>query len=616
MFNLPSIPNYHALGVLLLTVFALYLFRRDDIPLETSCLAVLLAVIVSFEVFPYTPANASEPLKATQFFAGFGHEALVSVCALMMAGQGLVRTGALEPIGRLLAKIWKSSPTFSMLATLLIGAVLSAFMNNTPIVVLLLPILISVSLRTNTSASGVLMPMGLATLVGGMSTTIGTSTNLLVVSVAADMGMRRLEMFDFLPTAALAASIAIAYLWLIAPRITPERMASMSDSSPRLFTAHLTVKESGYAVNKTLAEVIEHAGGALKVERIQRGEENDTRILPMPDVVLKAGDRLRVSDTPENLKDYEVSIGARLFMGKHAVDDEHPLVAEDQQIAEVVVVPGSPLAGSTLKNVRFIDQFKLVAIALHRGGKAIDLYRKLGNVSLHIGDVLLVQGPRENIAKMKKQGELLVLDATTDLPHSSKAPIALLIMFAIIATAAFGLLPISVSALCGVSLMLLTRCMNWRDASLALSTQVVLIVVASLALGQALLSTGGAEYLAQTFLALFSGAPPVIILSGLMLLLAILTNVVSNNAAAVIGTPIAISVAQQLQLSPEPFVIAVLFGANMSYATPVAYKTNLLVMNAGGYQFSDFVRIGGPLVIIMWIALSFIVPMLHPLSPS
>lgn len=616
MFDLPSIPNNHALAVLILTVIALYLFRREDIPLETSCLAVLLLVTVGFEIFPYVPPAQAERIEATQFFSGFGHEALVSVCALMMAGQGLVRTGALEPIGRVLAKVWKTSPVISLLLTLIVGAVLSAFMNNTPIVVLLLPILISVSLKTKSSASSVLMPMGLGTLVGGMSTTIGTSTNLLVVSVAADMGMRRLDMFDFMPAAAIAGAVAIVYLWLIAPRIIPERTASMSDSSPRLFTAHLTIQEDGYAHGKTLAEVINQAGGHMKVERIQRGEETDTRILPMPDVVLNAGDRLRVSDTPDNLKEYESSIGARLFKGKQMVDDEHPLVAEDQQLAEVVVVPGSPLAGSTLKNVRFIDQFKLVAIALHRGGKAIDLYRKLGNVSLHVGDVLLVQGPRENISKMKKEGELLVLDATTDLPHSDKAHVALGIMASIIFFAALGILPISVSALCGVILMLITRCMSWRDASLALSTQVVLIVVASLALGEALLLTGGADYLAQSFVAVFSGAPPVVILSGLMLLLAILTNVVSNNAAAVIGTPIAISVASQLQLSPEPFVIAVLFGANMSYATPVAYKTNLLVMNAGGYQFSDFVRIGGPLVILMWIVLSFVVPMLHPLTPS
>ncbi|MCO7227120.1 SLC13 family permease [Pleionea sp. CnH1-48] len=613
MTELPSLPNNHALAILLLTVFALYLFRRDDVKLETSCLVVMLMVAVGFSLFPFVPKGESEPLQAIDFLSGFGHEALISVCALMMAGQGLVRTGALEPIGRVLARIWKTSPVLSLLLTLIVGAILSAFMNNTPIVVLLLPILISVSIRTQSSASPILMPMGLATLVGGMTTTIGTSTNLLVVSVAADLGMRRLEMFDFMPAAALAGGIAILYLWLIAPRIIPERKTSLDDSSPRLFTAHLIIVEGGFADGRTLAEVIEQAGGNLKVERIQRGIDSDARILPMPDVRLKADDRLRVSDTPDNLKEFEQAIGANMFVGRQKVDEEHPLVADDQQLAEVVVVPGSPLAGSTLKHVRFIDQFKMVAIALHRGGKAIDLYRKLGNVSLHVGDILLVQGPRDKIASLKKEGDLLVLDSTTDLPHSKRASIALAIMAGIILLAALGILPIAISALCGVILMIMTRCMDWRDASLALSTQVVLIVVASLALGQALLATGGADYLAQSFLAILSGAPPAVILSGLMLLLAVLTNVVSNNAAAVIGTPIAISVAQQLGLSPEPFVIAVLFGANMSYATPVAYKTNLLVMNAGGYHFSDFVRIGGPMVLLMWLVLSFILPILHPL---
>ncbi len=616
MFEFPDIPNYHALAVLLLTVFALYLFRRDDIPLETSCLLILIILAVGFELIPFTPTGKPVPLKATDFFLGFGHEALVSVCALMMAGQGLVRTGALEPIGRILAKLWRKTPVISLLLTLVIGAILSAFMNNTPIVVLLLPILISVSIRTGSSSSSVLMPMGLATLVGGMSTTIGTSTNLLVVSVAADLGMKQFEMFDFFGTAAIAGAIAIAYLWLIAPRIIPFRQATMGDASPRLFSANLTISEGGFADGKTLSEIIERAGGNLNVERIQRGAESTTHILPMPDAQVKAGDRLRVKDTPENLKEFEQLINAKLYVGKQRVDKEHPLTADDQQLAEIVIVPGSPLVGKTLKEIRFIDQFKMVVIAVHREGKAIKQMSRVGNAPIMIGDVLLVQGPRENIATMKQQGELLVLDATTDLPRSQKAGLALIIMVSIILFAAIGIMPIALSALLGVVLMIATRCMNWQEASRALSTQVVLIVAASLALGQALLQTGGADYVAQSFVALMSGAPPTVIISGLMLLLALLTNIVSNNAAAVIGTPIAISVAEQLSLSPEPFVIAVLFGANMSYATPVAYKTNLLVMNAGGYRFSDFLRIGIPLVVIMWISLSFIIPVMHPITPN
>jgi len=604
----PEIPNYHALAMLFLTVLALYLFRREDIRLESSCLAVLILVAIGFEIFPYIQPDGTH-LESIHFFYGFGHEALVAVCALMIAGQGLVRTGALEPVGRLLGRLWRASPQLSLLVTLLVAAVLSAFMNNTPIVVLLIPILISVSVRNNTSPSGLLMPMGFATLVGGMTTTVGTSTNLLVVAVAAEQGMRKLGLFDFAVPASVAGVVAIFYLWLIAPRMLPPRESILGSDAPRLFTAHLTIEEKGFAVGKTLADLIEHTNGSLKAERIQRtGSQSDIRIMPMPDVVLKAGDRIRVSDTAENLKDYEKTLGATLFVGKQQVDDEHPLVAEDQQLAEVVVVPGSPLAGSTLKNVRFIDQYQLVAVALHREGKEIDLYKKLGSVALHVGDILLVQGAREKIAEMKKKGDLLVLDATTDLPHTNKAPIALTIMGMVVGLAAFGVLPIAISAMLGVMALLVTRCLDWSDAGRALSTQVILIVVASLALGEALMKTGGADYMAQLFLFFTKGLPAPVILSALMMLLAILTNIVSNNAAAVIGTPIAISVASQLGLPAEPFVIAVLFGANLSYATPMAYKTNLLVMNAGGYYFADFMRIGIPLALAMWLTLSLFIP--------
>ncbi len=192
---MPPLPDQHALAVLLLTVVALFLFTRERVPLETSSLVVLVLLTLGFEWFPYH--DGTQTLHTVDFFSGFGHEALVAVCGLMIVGHGLVRTGALEPIGRMLARLWSHSPQLSLLLTLILAGLLSAFVNNTPVVVLLLPILVSVSLRTGTSASGILMPMGLSTLVGGMATTIGTSTNLLVVSVAADLGLRRFGMFDF-----------------------------------------------------------------------------------------------------------------------------------------------------------------------------------------------------------------------------------------------------------------------------------------------------------------------------------------------------------------------------------------------------------------------------------
>ena len=606
----PELPNPHAGAVLVLTAVALFLFTRERVRLESSSLMVLALLALGFEIFPFTGADpAGGALHSSAFFHGFGHEALVAVCALMVVGQGLVRTGALEPVGRWLARLWAVSPVFSLLATLVVGATLSAFVNNTPIVILLLPILTSVAARTGTSASGVLMPMGFATLAGGMCTTIGTSTNLLVVAVAADLGLGRMGMFDFALPAALAAGVGLAYLWLVAPRLLPVRESPMADMSPRIFNAQLRLADDDALADKSLAEAIRKTDGQLKVSRIKRG---DTFIMPFPDAVLRGGDRLVIRDTPARLTEFERALGATLFSDDVAVDDDHPLTASDQQVAEIVVVQGSPVDGVSLRHARFIDRYQLVVLALHHAGHAVSAPGEdIADVVLRTGDVLLVQGSSEQVRALKQENELLVLDATSDVPHTRKAPLAMVIMTTIIALAATGVLPIAVSAVCGALLMIVTGCLSWKDATHALSTQVILLVVASLALGSALLATGGTDYLTRVFLALSAGAAPWAILSALMLLMAVLTNVVSNNAAAVIGTPVAVGIADALALPPEAFVLAVLFGANMSYATPMAYKTNLLVMSAGGYRFSDFMRIGIPLTLLMWLCLSWVLPLLY-----
>ena len=230
---------------------------------------------------------------------------------------------------------------------------------------------------------------------------------------------------------------------------------------------------------------------------------------------------------------------------------------------------------------------------------------------LYAGDVILVQGGREQLASIRREGRLLLLDATSDLPFTHRAPYAIAIMVAVVLSAGLGWMPISVSAASGVALMILTRCLNWRDVGRALSTSVVLVIVASLALATALQQTGGADYLALLFLEFTRDFSASVVLSLLMLLMALLTNVVSNNAAAVVGTPIAVSIATELGLPVEAFVLAVLFGANMSFATPMAYQTNLLVMNSGGYVFSDFLRVGVPLVLLIWLTLSVVLPVLY-----
>jgi di/tricarboxylate transporter len=447
--------------------------------------------------------------------------------------------------------------------------------------------------------------MGFASILGGMATTIGTSTNLLVVNVAADMGMDPFSMFDFLGPAAIAGSFAVIYLWLIAPRMIPARQPPMSGAVSRVYTAQIRLDVGSSVVGKTLADAILRAGEGMRVENVQRGQ--GVFINPLPDVVLKAGDRLTTSDTQSNLREFARLLGGTLFSGDQAVDAEHPLSAEGQQVAEVVITPASRLNGVRIGNAKLRSRYGLRLLAFNRFEDSQE--RKspgLDEVQLRSGDVLLVQSTPENLRELKETADFLVLDGSIQLPSTRKAPIALGIMLGVVALAALDIMPIEISAVLGFLFLILTRCLNWKDAMSALSTQVILIIVSSLAMGAALLKTGGADYLAKVFVYITFGAPTAVVLAGLMLMMGILTNVVSNNAAAVIGTPIAIGIAQRLGMPLEPFVLAVLFGANLSFATPMAYQTNILLMNAGGYKFGDFVRVGLPLSIGLWLVLTVV----------
>jgi di/tricarboxylate transporter len=605
---LPQLPELHAIIVICLTCLAMFLFTKDRIPLETTGLGVLILLILLFIIFPY------KNIQPTAFFNNFGHEALVTICALLILGRGLETTGALQPLAAIMSSFWLERPTLALLATLLVGAICSAFLNNTPIVVMLLPVLVAVCIRAGRPPSKILMPMGLATLIGGMATTIGTSTNLLVVGIAADLGERRFGMFDFTLPVVIAGGAGLLFLWLVAPRLLPVRKAFMVDTSPRLFSAVLYINADGFAPGKMLSEVRAKTEGRMRVDRIQRTET--LFVAKLPSVKLQPGDRLYVKDSAERLKEFEQTLGATLFNvsdGEHPVSDDVPLATEGQQLAEVVITRGSALHHRTLNAAQFSNRFGLFPLAIHRARSSQDVSGDLGTIRLRAGDVLLVQGSRESIQTLRENGSMLVLDATTDLPHTKRAPVALGIILGVVAFAAAGILPISVAALCGVSLMLLTGSMQWRDAGDALNIPVIMIIVASLSLGFALMETGGAQFIAEWFVFVTQPLPVPLILSGLILLMTLLTNVVSNNAAAVIGTPVAISIAQQINAPTEPFILAIIFGANMSFATPIGYHTNLLIMSAGNYKFTDFMRIGIPLTLVMWAAFTIILPLLYDL---
>ena len=583
----------HALAAVLLAVGALVLFSRNEIPLEYSCLAILTAIVLLFEIFPL---ESAVPVSGATFLRGFGNEALITICLLLVLAKGVEISGALHAFGKWLSRVWLGRRHLALLATLVFAAFTSAFANNTPIVVMMLPILVGVAHRVEIPPSKILMPVGFATIIGGMSTTIGTSTNLLIVSVSEDYGLPRLQMFDFVVPAALAATVGLIYLWLLAPKLLPTRPSLLAESAPRLFNAIVELGDDRAIEDKPLSEVVHALGPDVRIVRVERSPEIE--LVRLPTLKLQVGDKLHIRGTPEAIHAAQRLLGGTDRGGKLTR-------VPDERVVEVVVTRDSPLHGKKLSQARRTELRGLNPIGWYRPGvHRPAILEQLRDPRLRNGDVLLMQGPRQQVNELIETPQILILARTIHIPRSDHSRLAMGTMIGVVLVAALGLLPILTSALLGVGVMLAGRCLTWNEAWSAIDVRIVLVIVASLALGTALTVTGAARELAVGLVAIVGNLPPPVILSGLLLITALLTEVVTNNAIAVIATPIAMSISAELGLPALPFVLAVLFGANMSYLTPIGYQTNLLVMGAGGYRFSDFFRAGLPLQLLLWITLS------------
>ena len=583
------LPTPHAAAAIAITVGALILLTRDRVELEYSCVTVLLVLIAVFEIFPVAGGEAS--LRGTDFLRGFANEALITICLFLMLAKSLEASGALRPVGLLLVRLWRWNQAIALLVTLAVAAALSAFVNNTPIVVMLMPILIGVAHRIGMAPSRILMPFCFATTMGGMTTTIGSSTNLLVVDVAAGLGVERIGMFDFFVPAALAAIVGILYLWAVAPRWLPDRPSALKGTAPRVFNAVIEIDEDGRFSEHTLGEVLRHCPAGARVECLRRGEIDLVRL---PSLRLQPGDKLHVRGTPDAIRLMQEAAGSsfesvRLNRGV------------DQKLVEIVVTRASPLYGRRLSELQESRLRNLFPVGVLTAAPETAPER---DPVLRVGDVILMQGRAHDIHELRQSHDMLILDRTVHVPRTSNAPFATGTLVAVIAVAAVGWLPIAVSALCGTAVLLLTRRLHWDEAWSAIDARLVLAIVTSLALGTALVGTGAASYLADLFVGAVQGLPIPVVLSSFLLLVALLNEIVSNNALAVIGTPIAVAVADQLGAPALPFVLAVLFGANAGYITPIGYQTNLLVFTAGGYKFRDFVRVGVPLQLLSWVVLS------------
>jgi di/tricarboxylate transporter len=605
--------------VLAAIIAAIVAYASEDIPLEVTSLALIAGLLAFFHLFPVEGAQGANLLDARTLLAGFADPALIAVLALLVIGQGLFQSGALEDVAQLTNANAVRAPYLTLGVMLVLVLVVSGFMNNTPVAVIFIPVVSALAAKASISSSKMMIPLSYASILGGMTTLIGSSTNLLAAGAAARAGLDRIGFFDFTIPGMVLAAIGIGYVALILPRLLPAR-ANLSEElagSGKQFIAQLQLGYGHPLVGGKATGGMFPKLKNITVRMVQRGER--PFLPPFEDMVLRPGDTLIIAATRATLME-ALKQEPDIFQGLIHQDggpsdpdsDEEQRPVRDLMLAETIVAPGSRLIGRNIEQAGFRMETDCIVLGVQRRSRMIRT--QMSDIRLEAGDVLLIVGTRQSVRGLRTSRDLLLLEwSASEIPDLSNARTAQLILAGTVLTAALGIVPIAVAAVAGAFAMIVTGCLNIRQASRAIDRQIFLLVGAALALGSALDLTGGATFIAHQVITLFDGFGPAVVLSVFFLLVAILTNVLSNNATAVLFIPIAISTATQLGVNPLVFVYAVIFASNCSFATPMGYQTNLLVMGPGHYRFSDFMRAGAPLVLILWVAFSLFAPWYYDL---
>ncbi|MDY8109594.1 SLC13 family permease [Fulvimarina sp. 2208YS6-2-32] len=584
-------------------------------PIEAVAAASLSLFLLFFAAVPYTDADGAT-ISTADLLSGFANPALITVMSLLIVGQGLFATDAMSRPAQLLTRLGGATGGSTIVVVLVAAGILSAFLNNTPVVVIFIPILTVIATQRAVPVAHVFMPLSYLSILGGMTTLIGSSTNLLVAGVAQRSGIA-VGFFDITLVGIVLAVIGGFYVLKIMPRILTPRSGGDGrpiESGGKQFLGEINIDE-----DHAFAGISARAGlfpglGELTPRMILRDAQ--TFLPPFDDVTLAPGDRLIVTATRK-------AFSKALSTGNLAVRTIDPASGEnnpertrsigpDMVMAEAVVAPGSRYAGRTMQYSGLRTQFGITLFGLQRKNRMAR--SALGDIRLEPGDTLLLCGRQPAINALRGNHDLLLLEYSAQpIPQSSKAGLAGAIFLAIVMMSASGALPIEVLAFSGAVLMVATGCLTVGEAARSFDRSIFMLVGASIAAATALEQTGGATLLANALVSSLAGASPLVILSGLFLLIAILTNFLSNNATAVLFTPVALDISAQLDVSPMAFIACVIFAANASFATPIGYQTNLLVMGPGRYQFRDFVKAGLPLVFLIWVCFTLIAPFYYDL---
>ena len=588
--------NWEVIVVYVILVTAVVLFITDRV--RTDIVGMLIISVLGL-------LGILEPKELLQ---GFSNQALVTIAAMFVLSAALMRSGLVAALSGKLTELSKGSPVRFLALSLCAVCFMSAFINNTPVVVVFIPAVLTVCSRLGQSPSKFLMPISFASMLGGSATLIGTSSNILVSSLSAEAGYGEIGMFEFTVLGGVIVVVGMIYLILFSHRLLPARTtiaSTLSAEDVKEYITQVKIGAESHLVGKRLAETpLANAGvrvaELIRGERIKRLEKDNA--LEEGDILLIRGDLNKILEL-EREHDIMISTDA------DARDAEVKRV--EMTVFELMVAPDSPLIGRTAQDIRFREDYGVSVFALQRRGRHHQ--RDITDLELRMGDILLVRGTMEALAKLRGYREFILLEGVHDqVIERHKAPLALGTILAIVGLAAFGVFPISVLALTGAALLVMMKVLTPRDAYRSIDWPVLILIAGMIALGNAMGKTGALDIAAEGLVGTVGQLGPNVTLWIFYFITAALSLLILNKPAAVLCTPLGILLATQLGVDGKPFIMAVAFAASTAMATPMGYQTNLLVYGPGGYNYKDFVYFGLPLNVIIGVIACWLIPIIWP----
>ena len=586
--------------VLVLTILclAILFFATEWIRMDLVSLLVLVALALTRLV------------SIEQAFSGFSNPAVVTVAGMFIISAGLVNTGALAPVGERLIRIAGKNELRMIIAIMVTSASFSAFVNNIGATAMLMPLVVTMAQQGNISQSKLLIPLAFGSLLGGVCTLIGTPPNILMTELLHQYSGESFSMFDFTPVGLVVLVVGVTYMALFGRHLLPQRKSGTLTEVYQVkeYITEIEILPECPLAGLTIAKSRLENEFSLKVRAILRGQQKYP--FPRRNRKILAGDILFLEGNPESI------LNLRKIKGLQVVPErDNPVQTqinkEDLVVVEASLSPNSDLVGKTLRDVKFSETHGLTVLAIWRQGGPV--VRKVDQVQLRFGDVLLIQGPERKIIHLGKEHEFLLLGGVITSPYRpQKAPLAIFILLFTVFFAATGLMPIMLAATLGALLLVLSGCLTPKEAYESINWPIIILIAGTLPLGLAMENSGAARVIADQILSLVGPFGPWMVLGAIFLLTFSLTEVMSHTAAAVLIAPIAYNTAIDLSVSPKPFFMAVAIAASSCFMTPISHQSNALVMGPGGYRFTDYLKVGTPLNLVIWVSATLAIPLVCP----